>query len=57
MLVYDPFSGFGTTALASINLRVNYLATDTSKKYCDMAEENIHNFTPSYNVSERHVIN
>ncbi|PWU79635.1 MAG: hypothetical protein DLM72_16475 [Candidatus Nitrosopolaris wilkensis] len=46
MLVYDPFSGFGTTALASINLGVNYLGTDTSKKYCDMAQENIRNFAP-----------
>lgn len=40
-LVYDPFIGSGTTAIASINLGRNYLGSDISKEYCDITEQRI----------------
>jgi site-specific DNA-methyltransferase (adenine-specific) len=40
-LVYDPFIGSGTTAIASINLSRNYLGSDISKEYCDITEQRI----------------
>lgn len=40
-LVYDPFIGSGTTAIASINLGRNYIGSDISKEYCDIAEQRV----------------
>ena len=40
-LVYDPFMGSGTTAkMAKINNR-NYIGSEISKEYCEIAEERI----------------
>jgi site-specific DNA-methyltransferase (adenine-specific) len=40
-LVYDPFMGSGTTAkMAKINKR-NYIGSEISKEYCDIAEKRI----------------
>jgi len=40
-LIFDPFMGSGTTAkMAKLNNR-NYLGFDSSKKYCDIANERI----------------
>jgi site-specific DNA-methyltransferase (adenine-specific) len=35
-LVYDPFIGSGTTALASIKLKRNYIGSEISPEYCDL---------------------
>ena len=50
IVVYDPFMGSGNTALASISLGVNFVGTEISKEYVEMAEENIRNFKPSDNM-------
>jgi site-specific DNA-methyltransferase (adenine-specific) len=42
-LIYDPFMGSGTTALASIKLNRNYIGSEISKEYCDVAEKRINN--------------
>ena len=40
-LVYDPFMGSGTTAkMAMLNKR-NFIGSETSKEYCDIAEKRI----------------
>ena len=40
-LIYDPFMGTGTTAKASILLDRNYIGSELSKKYCDIAEKRL----------------
>ncbi len=40
-LVYDPFMGSGTTALACVNLNRDYLGTDISDTYVKLARERI----------------
>jgi site-specific DNA-methyltransferase (adenine-specific) len=41
LLVYDPFMGIGTTALACLALEVNYLGTEIDEEYIKIARENI----------------
>ena len=41
VIVYDPFMGIGTTALACIRLGVNYLGTDIDAEYIKVAMEDI----------------
>jgi len=41
MLVYDPFMGIGTTALACIKLGVNYMGTEIDADYIKVALEYI----------------
>ena len=40
-VVLDPFIGAGTTAIASIKAKRNYVGIEISKKYFDMALQNI----------------
>lgn len=40
-IVLDPFSGIGTTALASIQLNRNFIGIDKKKEYVDIALKNI----------------
>jgi site-specific DNA-methyltransferase (adenine-specific) len=40
-LVYDPFLGSGTTAVACKSLGRNYVGSEISKKYCKIAEERL----------------
>ena len=40
-IVYDPFMGSGTTALASIKLGRHYIGSEISEKYVQMANEKI----------------
>ena len=40
-LVYDPFTGSGTTAKMSIKLDRNYIGSEISKEYCDIADKRI----------------
>ena len=41
MIVYDPFMGIGTTALACIQLGVNYLGTEIDLQYIKVSQEDI----------------
>lgn len=46
-LVYDPFMGSGTTAKMSLKNKRNYIGSEISKKYVDIAEERIRLFKNS----------
>jgi len=39
--VYDPFMGSGTTAKACLDLNRNYIGSEISKEYCQIAEERL----------------
>ena len=41
MVVYDPFMGMGTTALACMRLGVNYIGTEIDSEYIKVAFEDI----------------
>lgn len=43
MLVYDPFMGIGNTALACIQLNVNFIGTEIDYGYIQSAKERINN--------------
>lgn len=40
-VVYDPFMGSGTTAVACMKYGVHYIGSETSRKQCDYAEERL----------------
>jgi site-specific DNA-methyltransferase (adenine-specific) len=40
-LIYDPFLGSGTTAVACINLKRCWIGSEISSKYCSIANERI----------------
>ena len=40
-LVYDPFMGSGTTALAALSLGRSFLGSEISKEYCVIAQDRI----------------
>ena len=42
-LVYDPFMGSGTTAKIAMLHNRNYIGSEISKEYCDIANERIEN--------------
>ncbi|MDP1760371.1 MAG: site-specific DNA-methyltransferase [Candidatus Woesebacteria bacterium] len=40
-VVLDPFMGSGTTAIAAINMKRNYVGYEINKNYCDLIEKRI----------------
>jgi len=40
-IVLDPFAGSGTTCIAALKTKRKFVAYDTDKKYCDLAEKRI----------------
>jgi DNA modification methylase len=40
-IVYDPFMGSGTTAIAAKKLNRNYIGSELSKEYCAIAVSRI----------------
>jgi DNA modification methylase len=40
-LVYDPFMGSGTTAKMAIINKRNWIGSEISKEYCDIAEQRL----------------
>ena len=40
-IVFDPFAGIGTTAIACINTNRNYIGFELDKHYCDIANERV----------------
>lgn len=49
-IVYDPFMGTGTTAVACIKENRRYIGSEISKRYCDWAEKRIKNETMQYTL-------
>ena len=43
-LIYDPFMGSGTTAKMAILNNRNFIGSEISKEYCDIANERINNY-------------
>jgi site-specific DNA-methyltransferase (adenine-specific) len=50
-LIFDPFMGSGTTAIASLMNNRNYLGIEISPEYCDMANERISNFLSKNSIN------
>ena len=44
-LVYDPFMGSGTTALMCVKTRRDYIGSEISAKYCEIAERRLNSTT------------
>ena len=42
-IIYDPFMGSGTTALACIQTNRNYIGSELDSGYCGIAEDRIRN--------------
>ena len=42
-LIYDPFMGTGTTAVASKNMDRNFIGSEISEEYCDICNERLEN--------------
>ena len=40
-LIYDPFMGSGTTAVVSLQHNRNYIGSEISKEYCEMAQRRV----------------
>lgn len=40
-LVYDPFMGSGTTAVACKNLKRNFIGSEISEEYCEIARQRL----------------
>lgn len=40
-LIYDPFMGSGTTAIAALKYKRNYLGSEINPAYCEMIEKRI----------------
>ena len=42
--VLDPFAGSGTTGIAAINLKVNYILIEREADYCTIADRRLKHF-------------
>lgn len=40
-LIYDPFTGIGTTQLSSVKNKCNYIGSEITKEFCDIANERL----------------
>lgn len=40
-LIFDPYMGSGTTAIAAIKEKRNFIGSELSKEYCDIAEKRL----------------
>lgn len=41
IVVYDPYCGLGTTCVSAKKANLNYIGSDISQKYCNIAEESL----------------
>lgn len=41
---YDPYMGTGTTAVAAVIENKNYLGSEISKEYCDLANSRLYEY-------------
>jgi site-specific DNA-methyltransferase (adenine-specific) len=51
-IVFDPFSGSGTTALAAEQLGRRWIACDISKEYCDIANKRINIYRKMHKIKK-----
>ncbi len=49
-IIYDPFMGSGTTAIAALMNNRQYLGSEISKTYCDMANKRISAYSQQYRL-------
>lgn len=49
-VVYDPFMGSGTTGIAALMNNRDYIGSEISKEYCDMAQQRITNYNKQYKL-------
>lgn len=40
-IIYDPFMGSGTVAVACREMNKNYIGSEISKQYCEIATERL----------------
>lgn len=45
-LIYDPFMGSGTTAIAAIKSKRNWIGSEISEEYCSIIEQRVRNAEP-----------
>ena len=43
-IIFDPFMGSGTTAIACLKTNRRFIGCEISKKYCDIAEKRIKDY-------------
>jgi site-specific DNA-methyltransferase (adenine-specific) len=48
MLVYDPFMGIGSTAVACLRLGIDYIGTEIDPQYIKVAEDQISGSMQTY---------
>jgi DNA modification methylase len=48
-LVYDPFMGSGTTAIACVEMKRNYIGSEIASKYIEMSNERIKKYKEADN--------
>lgn len=48
--ILDPFAGSGTTGVACMNLKRNYILIEKEEKYCEIARNRIARIPPSFGV-------
>lgn len=51
-IIYDPFMGSGTTAMAAVKLSRNYVGSETVEEYYKLAEQNIKFIKDQFNLFE-----
>jgi DNA modification methylase len=44
-IIFDPFLGSGTTAVACKQLKRNYIGCEISKEYCEIAQSRLDKMT------------
>jgi DNA modification methylase len=49
-IVYDPFNGSGTTTLVSKKMNRQYIGSDISQKYCEVALSRINDYVSLVNL-------
>ena len=52
-VVYDPFVGTGTTIIKAVELGMQSIGTDVSKKFCDFAKKRIRHELDAKNQSDK----
>jgi site-specific DNA-methyltransferase (adenine-specific) len=50
-LILDAFMGSGTTAIACIKNKRNYIGFELQEKYCKIAQERINNYVGDYDIN------
>lgn len=49
-IIYDPFMGSGTTAIACIKTKRNYIGSEINKEYCELINKQIQPYKDQLNI-------